>query len=363
MEIKNFITNKYPVVHYFSGVNAIEDIILKNEYTVVVDDNNKFQGILTSYDLIKKPHKIVADCLTETEHITNNDSIPSIIDKFNKSHCPALPLFSEDNFIGILEKRNIIDGLSIKINELHNKSLISERLKYNFLSNLSHEVRTPLNAILGFLDILLKLDKEEINIDRKECESIIKNSADRFLLIMNDLVDLSLINAGHKLDIKIKNVQIENIFSDLKEYFDTMSGVLNKHISIKYLNPGNPNEIFSDGEKIKHILYHLIDNAIKFSDDNSNILYGHKIKDDNIVFYVKNDGLPIPEDKRVKIFEAFERQENLNNELIAGLGIGLTLVKKLSELLGGEVNFISDKTQTTFFFTIPLNIKQPVQDK
>lgn len=357
MEIKDFITNTYPVVHYFLGVNAIGDILLENGYAVVIDDNNKFQGILTAYDLIKKPHKIVIDCLTEKEKITTDDRMPSIIEKFNKCHCPALPLFRETNFIGILEKRNIIVGLRGKIDDLRNKSIISEELKYRFLSNLSHEVRTPLNAILGFLDILLRLDKEEINIEREECEGIVKKGANRFLLIMTDLVDLSLINSGHKLDINIKNVQIENIFSDLKEYFDTISSVLNKHISIEYLNPDNPNIIYSDEEKIKHILYHLIDNAIKFSNDNCTVIYGHKIKDESIVFYVKNSGLPIPEEKRMKIFEAFERQDNFNNKLVDGLGIGLTLVKKLSGLLGGEVDFISDKAQTTFFFTIPLKYK------
>lgn len=354
MEIKGFISKSYPVIPYFSGINAIEPVLLENGYAVVIDENDKFKGIFTPSDLIKKPHKIVIDCLTEKEHISDNENICSVINKFNKCHCPVLPVFRETNFIGIIKRENIIDGLRKKVDEFYDKSIISERLKHSFLTNLSHEIRTPLNGILGFLDILSELENEDRTIEGDDCRSIIKNSAGRFLLIMNDLVDLSLLHSGCNLDdVRIERVQIENIFSVLKEYFDTTSIVSKKYISVKYLNPDSSCVILSDGKKIKHILYHLIDNAIKFSNDNCSVIYGYKIEGDEIIFYVKNNCLPIPDDKREKIFEAFEKQDSFNNKLVPGIGIGLTLVKKLSKLLNGKVSFNSNEKLTTFYLTIP----------
>lgn len=354
MKIKNYILNSYTTVNAFAGINSIEKALLKNGYVVVINDNEKFQGILTPVDLIKRPHRIVIDCLTKKEHISADEAMVSVLDKFDKSHCPALPVFKEDKFIGIVERHNIVDRLRIKTNELYSKSLISQDVKNSFLNNLSHEVRTPLNGLLGFLEIISKLDKEDIKTKGEEYYNIVKESADRFLLIMTDLIDLALFNFDDDIKVERENVYIEVIFSDLKEYFETTTLIYNRKISIHYKNPDSSFVFFSDGKKIKHLLYHLIDNAIKFSNDNSKVIFGYKIEDQNIVFYVTNNGPQITEDKKVKIFEAFEKQDTYKHELVAGLGIGLPLVKKLSELLEGKIDFVTNEIQTTFFCTLPI---------
>ncbi len=354
MEIKNYMVNSYTTVNPFAGINSIEKVLLKNGYVVVINDDKKFQGILTPIDLIKRPHKIVIDCLTEKEHISADEAMISVLDKFGKSHCPALPVFKENKFIGIVEKHNIIDRLRIKTNELYSKSVISQDVKNSFLNNLSHEVRTPLNGLLGFLELISKLDKEDVKTKGEEYYNIIKKSADRFLLIMTDLIDLALLNFGDDIKVERENVSIEIIFSDLKEYFETTTLLYNRNISIHYKNPDSSFVFFSDGKKIKHLLYHLIDNAIKFSNDNNEVMFGYKIENQNIVFYVTNNGPQITEDKKVKIFEVFEKQDIYNHKLVAGLGIGLPLVKKLSELLEGKIDFVTNEIQTTFFCTFPI---------
>lgn len=354
MEIKNYISSSYTTVNPFAGIGSIEKALLKNGYIVVINDDKNFQGILTPLDLIKRPHKIVIDCLTEKEHISADETIISVLDKFNKDHCPALPVFQENKFIGIVEKCNVINRLRIKTNELYNKSVTLQNIKESFLHNLSHEVRTPLNGLLGFLEIISKLDKEDIKAEGEEYYNIVKQSADRFLLIMTDLIDLALINYSDNIKVERENVRIENIFSDLKEYFETTMPLDNRNISLHYKNPDSSFMFFSDGKKIKHILYHLIDNAIKFSNGNNKVLFGYEIENQNIVFYITNNGTQITEDKKEKIFEAFEKKDNDSNELVAGLGIGLPLVKKLSELLGGKIDFMTNEAQTTFFCTVPI---------
>ncbi len=352
MEIKNYILKLYPTVHPFDGVNSIEEKLLEKGYLVVIDDN-KFQGVLTPYDLIKHPHKIVIDCLIEKEHLFADETFISVLDKFNKNQCPALPVFQENKFIGIIEKHSLIDILEIRINELYNKSIISQKVKMSFLHNISHEIRTPLNGLLGFLEVISELAIEDFKTGGEEYYDIIRKSADKFLSIMNDLIELSLINSGDDIKVEKETVRIENIFSDLKEYFETITSVLNKNVSIHYANPDPSLIIISDEKKIKQILYHLIDNAIKFSDDNK-VIFGYKIENQNIVFFITNKGAQINENKKKKIFEVFEKQNISNDECASGLGIGLPLVKKLSELLDGKIDFVTNETQTTFLCTLPL---------
>lgn len=353
MEIKNHISNSYQTIHPYEGILSIEGKLLEKEYLVVINDDDEYLGILTPCDLIKRPHKIVIDCLTEKEHISTDETIMSVLDKFNKNQCLALPVFQEDKFIGIIEKFDLINKLKLKINELYDKSIISQNVKSFFLSNLSHEIRTPLNGILGFLEIISNLNTEDSKVDRESYCDIIRSCADRFLLIMNDLIDLSLINSGDDIKVLRENVKIEGLFSDLKEFFKTSSSIINKEVSIHYVNPDTSLTILSDEKRIKHILYHLIDNAIRFSNDGI-VKFGYEIENQNIVFFVTNQGPQINEEKRDKIFEAFYKQDTINNEISNSLGIGLPLVKKMSELLGGKIDFASNETETTFYVSLPL---------
>jgi len=355
MEIKNCISNSFQTVQPYEGIHMIEGMLLEKEYLVVIDDD-KYLGILTTCDLVKHPHKIVIDCLTEKEHISSDETIISVLDKFKKNQCSALPVFQENRFVGIIEKYGLINELKLKINDLYNKALISENVKSAFLSNLSHEIRTPLNGLLGFLEIVSKLNPEEFKVEGESHCDIIRSCADRFLLIMNDLIDLSLIDSGDDIKILRENIRIEDLFSDLKEFFETASSILNKKVSIQYINPDTSLTILSDGKRIKHILYHLIDNAIKFSNDGK-VKFGYEIKNQNIVFFVTNNGSQISKGEKNNMFKAFYKQYTRNDEISDGLGLGLPLVKKMSELLGGTVDFVSNETETTFYVTLPLSAK------
>lgn len=360
MEMEKYILNSYPTVDPFTATISIENKILEKGYVVIIDDNNKFKGILTTGDLIKRPHKLVIDCLTEKENLYIDDTIFSSLSKFDKSQCSALPVFRGNNFIGIAERQNIVVGLKSKIKELYDKSIISQNVKQSFLNNLSHEIRTPMNGLLGFLELISDLSVENNNPVRKTYCNLIRKSADRLLLILNDLIDLSLMNSGNEIKVNIEKVNIENIFLDLKEYFELAILASNRKVSVSYTNPDSSYVLSTDGKKIKHILYHLIDNAIKFSFDNEKVFYGYKIENKNIIFFVENTCTHIHQDKKEKIFEIFERQNYHNNEIVEGLGIGLPLVQRLSKLLNGKVEFVSNEIQTTFFCSIPIKkIKQP----
>lgn len=351
MEIKVYISDLYPIVAPYKGINSIEDMLLENEYLVVIDID-EYIGILTPRDLIKHPHKIVIDCLTAKEHIMADDTVISVFDKFRRNKCSVLPVFHENKFIGIIEKNTLINKLKSQVNQLYDNLIISQNLKLSFLNSLSHEIRTPLNGVLGFLEIMSDFDIEDFKANGELHYNIIKKSADRFLLVMNDLVDLSLIHSGDKIKITNESVTIETIFSDLKELFEASTSSSNKDVSVQYINPEASMTICSDRKKIEHILYHLIDNAIKFSTEGK-VKFGYETNNENIIFFVTNNGHF--HDEKAQIFEAFYKQGN-NKEYSEGLGIGLALVKKMTELLEGTVDYFTTETETTFNVTLPLSM-------
>ena len=355
MELEKYISDVYPTVGPFEGINSIESRLLKYSYLVVLDSDKEFHGILTPCDIIKHPHKIVIDCITKKESISYDDTVLTVLGKFRENQCFALPVINGTDFIGIIEKNRILNDLEFRINDLYNKSLISEKAKFYFLNNLSHEIRTPLNSILGFIDILADIDSADLKILNEQISAVIKKSADRFLLVMNDLIELSLLYAGDDISLNKEHINIEEIFSELKDYFTELALLQNKKSIIIYSNPDDSLNIFSDAKKLKQILQHLIDNAIKFSENNK-VIYGYELSTDqqSIDFFVMNESSEILEETRSKMFDIFGKQENIGTDLNSGLGIGLPLVKKLTEMLGGQIRLEFNDNKTIFFVTIPI---------
>jgi len=353
MKAERYLLTSYYSVHPFSAINSLDRVFFEKGYAVVVGDNNKYYGILTPYDIIKRPHKLIIDCVdANNEYLSFDENLIDVIKKFRNSNQIVFPVLSNNSFVGIVEIYSLLSSLEEDINALYEKSIISQKVKRAFLKNISHEIRTPLNGILGFIDIISNLDIGEI----KNGERLIRQSAERFLKIMNDLIELSLIESGDEIEIRNEEVNIEKIFSDLKMYFDTLILMYDKNISLRVINSETSVKLISDNNRIKQILYHLIDNAIKFSHQNSVVEFGVEIKCDNFIFFVRNEGDNIPLDKNV--FEIFEKQECCDDKFNKGLGIGLSVVKKISELLKGEIYFETNNLQTIFYCNISSKINQ-----
>jgi two-component system CheB/CheR fusion protein len=355
MDIKNYISKTYPITNPFYGINSAEDALIKNGYLVIINEMSCFIGILTPSDLIQRPHKLVIDCFTEKDRLNENDTLFSSFNKLNENKTPALPLFIKDEFFGIIEKQTIIDLLTNKISELQEKSIISQTVKTKFLNNLSHEVRTPLNSIIGFLELLIDLN-DDCKENYKEYFKVIRNNTDHFLVMMDDLVELALIQSGDTIKLNKKDCQIERIFAKLNEFFKGEILRLKKEIILDYTNPDSSLIINTDGNRLKHILFHLIGNAIKFS-NKGNVIFGYRIKEEkNIEFFVNNSDTTIPDKYSTQIFEAFEKIEDAKSGFSDGLGIGLTIANKLTNLLGGNIRFESDTQKgTTFYFSLGIN--------
>lgn len=264
------------------------------------------------------------------------------------------------------DKRDIdyIDGVIIDITERKqaeldlkkalNKATESDRLKSVFLATMSHELRTPLNAIIGFSDLInTKVSTEEVISYSK----IINSSGNHLLTIVEDLFDITLIESG-ETKIHKKEENVHSILNDTYKIIQSEQQKANKdNLDLKLITPKKSEGItvITDPIKLKQILINLLKNALKFTHEGY-VKYGFKIDQTNsmLEFFVEDTGIGIPKNKQELIFDIFRQVDETHTKMYGGTGIGLSISKKLVQLLGGEIKVKSIKGKgSTFCFTIP----------
>jgi PAS domain S-box-containing protein len=246
-------------------------------------------------------------------------------------------------------ERNLHEIELIKAKEKAEKS---DALKSAFLANMSHEIRTPMNGILGFADLL---KEPELNSEKQQKYiRIIEDSGVRMLNIINDIIDISKIEAGlMEVNIKESNIneQIEYIYTFFKPEVEAKGMLLTFNNSL----PLNKAIISTDREKLFAILTNLVKNAIKYSHKGS-IDFGYVSKGEFIEFHVKDTGVGIERDRLQAIFKRFVQADIFDKEARQGAGLGLTISKAYVEMLGGKLWVESEIGKgSTFYFTIPYN--------
>ncbi|MEA3444941.1 MAG: response regulator [Bacteroidota bacterium] len=247
-----------------------------------------------------------------------------------------------------LELSRSKEALKVAMNEAkHHDKLMS-----SFLANMSHEIRTPINAILGFAQ-LLQLE-EESDEERQKFISIILNSSNQLIDLINDILEVSKIDAG-KITIKLKPVEINQFLDELILSYKILNET-NKKVSFK-LNRGSKNKLLinTDKGKLYQILNNLLSNAVKFTSEGI-IELGYRIIEDNgafCEFYIKDTGIGIPKHKHEIVFDRFIRIENNLEREYGGTGLGLHISKKLVNLLNGKIWIESEINKgSCFYFTV-----------
>lgn len=236
----------------------------------------------------------------------------------------------------------------------------SDKLKSAFLANMSHEIRTPMNAIIGFSQLLS--DYQLAQDEREHYISLIQNSGNDLLNLIDDIIDISKIEAG-QLKVFKSQYFLDNILSDIYDSYNEFIKTKKDKtgLKLKYNKPdrGEKVVIHTDIDRFKQIIRNLISNAIKFTDFGL-VEFGFTTdidkKNPQIQFYVKDTGIGIPKDKLEIIFESFRQANVSDTKIYGGTGLGLTITKKMVEILGGRIWVKSTPGQgSTFYFTIPYN--------
>lgn len=260
-----------------------------------------------------------------------------------------------DDLLAYVEKlEQRIKDLEVQVENHETKT---DQLKAKFLSNISHELRTPMNAILGFSSLLN--DQRLPNTKREEYMDHINQSSARLLNVVEAMIDVSLIQTG-QLKLRVESCSINKLLTDIYYFFNIDRHRNNRHHIALLLNLGSETEDFrfyTDQFRLHQVITSLLSNAFKYTEKGI-IEFGYEIneKDEKITFYVRDSGKGILIDKSRQIFESFEKGDEYEygKNIDSGVGLGLTLSKGIIGLMGGEIWVEANVFKgSTFKFSIP----------
>ena len=251
--------------------------------------------------------------------------------------------------IGLIDditERIVVQQELIKAKE---KAEESDRMKTSYLGNMSHKIRTPLNTIVGFANLLTEDDLEAE--EKNKFINIIRTDTEQVLHLIDDMINLAKIDAN-QLGIDKKKTNINKIFANLSEYYKTNEKTNNIKFIVNTMLPDGKDFIETDATQLEKALSNLINNAFKFT-TKGEIELGYFVNpvDKKMMFYIKDSGIGIPDNKKDKVFNRFYQV----NPLSAGTGLGLTLTHSIVKLLDGNITFESEENKgSKFLIELPL---------
>jgi PAS domain S-box-containing protein len=244
-----------------------------------------------------------------------------------------------------LQKNKLLETQSRQLQEVITEiKTNSEQLeranqyKSEFLANMSHELRTPLNSILILSKSLAENDEHNLSADQVESASVISESGAQLLTLINDILDLSKIEAG-KLELLKESFSLHDMAAYLRRVFQPQADIKNLAFAIEIFD-NLPEHIYTDRQRLTQVLSNLLTNAIKFTDSGSVKVLFNKVNED-LQIEVIDTGIGIPPDKLEHVFGAFQQLDGSTSRKYGGSGLGLAISRNLTHLLGGELRVSS----------------------
>ncbi|MEX2046000.1 MAG: GAF domain-containing protein [Chloroflexota bacterium] len=275
-----------------------------------------------------------------------------VVRPFTEQQIDLVEIFADQAAIAIANAR--------LFNEIQDKSRqleVASRHKSEFLANMSHELRTPLNAIIGFSEVLVQGLFGEVNEKQREYLQDVIGSGQHLLSLINDILDLSKIEAG-RMELELSTFSFRNALDSgvtiVRERAARHGITLNVDVSDEL------DQVEADERKVKQILYNLLSNAVKFTPDGGRVEVTVRRDNGDVRVEVRDNGIGIPEEDQARIFEEFQQVGRERSR--EGTGLGLTLTKRFVELHGGRIWVESAPGQGSMFaFTLPLRQTAPVR--
>lgn len=261
----------------------------------------------------------------------------------------------------LAERSALLEERNLEIQKKSEDLEISTRYKSEFLANMSHELRTPLNSILLLSRLLSENTEDNMSDEQVEFARVINSSGNGLLGLIDEILDLSKIEAG-KMDLEFADVAVSEITENLKGMFTVLAR--EKNIEFKIEDKNAPLVLKTDKMRLEQILKNLISNAIKFTAEGSVTV---EIKKDTtnakqVLFTVRDTGIGIPREKQPLIFEAFQQADGSTKRKYGGTGLGLSISRELAKLLNGTITLESEAgAGSAFTLTVPIYSAVAVQ--
>lgn len=252
-----------------------------------------------------------------------------------------------------------MEHANLRMEEMVLQTEVANKAKSEFLANMSHEIRTPMTAILGYADLL---GQEEQELDKQELAQTIKRNGKYLLNVLNEILDLSKIEAG-RLEVGSLPVYLPGLMAEIESMMSVRAA--EKGLDFIATNEGPvPEVVRSDPTRLKQILTNLVGNAIKFTREGHvrfSVRFVEKEGNPTVFFSIEDTGIGIPEEDLHTLFEPFRQKDNSVNRRFGGTGLGLTICKRLIDLLGGKIHVQSELDNgSTFTAEVPVALPESV---
>ena len=259
------------------------------------------------------------------------------------------------------EQKELLEALNQQMEARAEELLRANEYKSQFLANMSHELRTPLNSLLILSQDLAENRTGNLDADQVEAASIIHSSGSNLLRLINDILDLSKVEAG-KMEVVREPVKVASVAQRLERNFRRLAQERKLRLAVSVADA--PDLVFTDPGKLDQILTNLVGNALKFTmQGRVSVTFSQDEAGKTLKVAVADSGIGIPEDKLDAIFEAFEQVDASTRRQFGGTGLGLAITQRLARLLGGKVTVESALGQgSTFILEIPVGEPLPEED-
>ena len=249
-----------------------------------------------------------------------------------------------------VEQRQTADTLRALNLQLEQAS----QAKSEFLANMSHELRTPLNAILGFTELILDDLYGEVPAELKEPLADIQTNGKHLLRLINDVLDLSKIEAG-RMELSLDDYTAEDVVATVRASLRSIAD--DKRLDLVTEVEPNLPDAYGDAKRITQCLLNLVGNALKFT-HHGRVTVGVELQGDQLRYRVADTGIGIPSDQIHEVFAQFSQVDATTSRDFGGTGLGLSITKKFVEMHGGRIWAESEPGKgSTFYFTIPLRVE------
>ncbi len=317
--------------------------------------------IVIAFFLANQLHRVISQPILDLAQFTRKIALEGNYDlKLPKKTNDEVGLLYED-FNTMLEQIQMRDTerdqVQEKLKEAKEKAEESDRLKSAFLANMSHEIRTPMNAILGFTELLTLSDSEITAEEKEHYIDLIQNSGNSLLHLIDDIIDISKIEAG-QLKIIYKDCELGKLMNNLMDSYQEIKKKRGKEVvelRLHVSENAKHRTIRTDPHRLNQVLSNLLDNALKFTDTGYIELGCTALTTRKLQFYVKDTGIGMDKQKQEIVFDRFYKVEDDKTKLYRGAGLGLAICKSLVDMLGGQIWVDSEPRKgSVFTFTIPL---------